>query len=513
MEQPASRNASSIDTVGKHALGYDIAQVDAFLAKAHEAYEQGNEALQSLDIDNVSFNICKNGYAIDQVDAALARLQKAVIERSCVWKVQHEGKQAWHKENLDLYYAISNVARRHAGERFESGIKKKPSYDYRQVDRLVDDLVTKMGSLLEPESIDDRRSRHVKELTPELLAKMVFTQRKGKHGYNERQVDYYLGVCAQLLMRIEAYNSLEEENAHSGVHATSDGEQSLPLRLNNAHDAAIADQQVTSLFAADTLARQQLNQPSYNAAFDDIHRKEQEIFAQDNFEQDNFAHRDDLEEESSEHSGFERDNFTQDKAVHDSFMPDSQTSTLTQDEYPVHYDHTDQSEAVDFERETDPLAKTAVFEPFFDTPNEDLQTPSTVENTEKEVQSFAGESSSNAISTSSLEEDSSNNSLAALARMAEGLHSISPSEDASFSPIMPSLKPLTVQPLIDESLANTEGNSLFAENVPSDSSLPAFELNNDFSATDSFSDADDRTGEFDQTTLADDTGEFREPLQ
>ncbi len=34
---------------------------------------------------------------------------------------------------------------------------------------------------------------------------VIFTQRKGKKGYDERQVDYYLNACAQLLSRFESY--------------------------------------------------------------------------------------------------------------------------------------------------------------------------------------------------------------------------------------------------------------------------------------------------------------------
>ena len=43
------------------------------------------------------------------------------------------------------------------------------------------------------------------DLNSQTVANVIFTQRKGKRGYDERQVDYYLNECVQLLTRLESY--------------------------------------------------------------------------------------------------------------------------------------------------------------------------------------------------------------------------------------------------------------------------------------------------------------------
>ena len=66
---------SGIARAGKRKWGYDPAQVDAFLERAHALYDsEGHGILTQHDIQNVSFDLRKNGDAIAQVDAALGRL-------------------------------------------------------------------------------------------------------------------------------------------------------------------------------------------------------------------------------------------------------------------------------------------------------------------------------------------------------------------------------------------------------------------------------------------------------
>ena len=62
---------SGIARAGKRKWGYDPAQVDAFLERAHALYDSEGMNLTQHDIQNVSFDLRKNGYVIAQVDAAL----------------------------------------------------------------------------------------------------------------------------------------------------------------------------------------------------------------------------------------------------------------------------------------------------------------------------------------------------------------------------------------------------------------------------------------------------------
>ena len=55
---------SGIARAGKRKWGYDPAQVDAFLERAHALYDSEGMNLTQHDIQNVSFDLRKNGYVI-----------------------------------------------------------------------------------------------------------------------------------------------------------------------------------------------------------------------------------------------------------------------------------------------------------------------------------------------------------------------------------------------------------------------------------------------------------------
>ena len=80
-EPETEKNASGIAHAAKRKWGYDAEQVDAFLERAHMLYEGEGAQLTQHDIQNVSFELVKGGYVIAQVDAALARLERAVVDQ------------------------------------------------------------------------------------------------------------------------------------------------------------------------------------------------------------------------------------------------------------------------------------------------------------------------------------------------------------------------------------------------------------------------------------------------
>ena len=70
----------SIPRVGKRKEGYDPAQVDEFLERSHQLYDSPEPRLTQEEIQNTSFSIVKNGYSVAEVDAALTRLEGAVVD-------------------------------------------------------------------------------------------------------------------------------------------------------------------------------------------------------------------------------------------------------------------------------------------------------------------------------------------------------------------------------------------------------------------------------------------------
>ncbi len=194
-----------IARAGKHKWGYDTAQVDAFLARAHELYESDVPKLTQRDIGNVSFDLCKDGYIISQVDAALARLGKAVSDRCVSWQISQYGQRRWLEEATQLQQKLAVHALRAEGERFAPGRDGEPAYDRKQVDRLVDQVVAKTASQLGLESADPEEESKLVDITADRVSNVIFTQRKSKHGYDERQVDYYLVRAVELLQELESY--------------------------------------------------------------------------------------------------------------------------------------------------------------------------------------------------------------------------------------------------------------------------------------------------------------------
>ncbi len=199
------KNASGITRAGKRKWGYDVSQVDAFLERAHTLYDSDDDQLTQQDIQNVSFDLCKNGYVISQVDAALARLERAVVDKQTAREIAQDGRVAWKAQTEEMYRSISRHASRAAKERFRAGDKKAPSYDRKQVDRLVDQIVDKAAAELGVDGVTKDDVSKLDNLNSTSVANVIFTQRKGKKGYDERQVDNYLNACMRLLSRLESY--------------------------------------------------------------------------------------------------------------------------------------------------------------------------------------------------------------------------------------------------------------------------------------------------------------------
>ncbi|KAA8832155.1 DivIVA domain-containing protein [Bifidobacterium tissieri] len=214
----AERNSATIARAGKRKWGYDVGQVDAFLERAHTLYEDDEPKMSQEDIQNVSFALEKDGYVISQVDAALNRLEKAVVDKQTQWDVTHFGRVAWRAATEQLAHSLYGRADRPEKNRFEPGASRHPSYDRKQVDRLVNQVIGKIKRELgeSKESESDAVRKIDAELTSTRVSNIIFTQRIGKRGYSERQVDAYLNRAIQVLARLESFARLESALFQSG---------------------------------------------------------------------------------------------------------------------------------------------------------------------------------------------------------------------------------------------------------------------------------------------------------
>lgn len=275
-EPESERNASGIARTSKRKWGYDSEQVDAFLERAHMLYEGEGAQLTQHDIQNVSFDLVKGGYVIAQVDAALARLERAVVDKQTTWEISQHGRVAWKAQTESLFRQLDAHSKREHGERFKPGEGKEPSYDRKQVDRIVDQCLTKAAGELGVEEVSEDDAKKLVDLNSQTVANVIFTQRKGKRGYDERQVDYYLNECVQLLTRLESYARVADfvgEPSESAMAAANPPATSL---------ASQETQVISPLFAVPAVSAEPIAQPAQvqnsTDSFDALNKAEREIF-------------------------------------------------------------------------------------------------------------------------------------------------------------------------------------------------------------------------------------------
>lgn len=206
----SNRNEATIARSGKRKWGYDTKQVDAFLDKAHALYESADSSLTQDHISNAFFDMCKDGYTFTQVDAALARLQRAVSDRTVSEEVNSTGLESWTGKMVHLYTILKRHADREGGSLFSRGRAGHPSYDCKQVDRLISQILARAAYDLNMNQEGDEHSRKkLVDITSDRVANVIFTQRKGKRGYDEREVDYYLSKSVELLQDLESTAKLD----------------------------------------------------------------------------------------------------------------------------------------------------------------------------------------------------------------------------------------------------------------------------------------------------------------
>lgn len=281
-------NATTIARVGKRKRGYDVDQVNTFLEHAHTLYDDDSMALKRSDIQDASFDIARGGYSIPQVDATLERLGQAVTDKQTTYDIHELGRVAWKAQMEAQYNELKKHADRAAGARFAPGAAHTPSYDRRQVDHLIDDVMRSAQMELRSIATDDNSAPAQEEL-PVMTAKsvedMAFTQRRGDHGYDERQVDYYLNACVSLLGSLESYKRIaafakptaqDKTPAHAASATVTAPEVSAPTATVPTHDHA--DAQPPSIAPTSSSITPAVSEQ--DQSFDEVSRAEQAIFAQ-----------------------------------------------------------------------------------------------------------------------------------------------------------------------------------------------------------------------------------------
>ena len=261
----SGRNEATIARVGKRKFGYNTVQVDEFLDKAHALYESEDPSLTQDQIANASFELCKGGYTIAQVDAALARLERAISDRSVAREINQSGMEAWSARVVRQYRALKRHANRDGGDIFDRGLSGKPTYDCKQVDRLVFQVLDRIADDLHLRDARRADGKKSVDITSDRISNVIFTQRKGKHGYDERQVDYFLSKAVELLQQMESVARLGlDAQVHDGTRPNA-GSGSNRSKESPSVGTAGEDRSIKPLIGQQQVPAWQAGQPTGSA--------------------------------------------------------------------------------------------------------------------------------------------------------------------------------------------------------------------------------------------------------
>lgn len=160
--------------------GYDVAAVDAFIARA----QSGESVVSSNDIRSASFPVVKGGYSIVDVDVALARFEDTVAEHEHRDLIGRNGEDGATAEARALAQAILNRIVREPLKRFRGA--PLLTYGYNRTD--VDEFTDRIRAFYMDQGLLSRSD--VRDVT--------FRPQLG--GYHEGQVDLLLDELVRVML-------------------------------------------------------------------------------------------------------------------------------------------------------------------------------------------------------------------------------------------------------------------------------------------------------------------------
>jgi len=168
--------------------GYDVDEVETFLADARRAYSAiDGGGLSSDDIRHTAFRVVRReGYSVRHVDAALERLEEAFAARERDRAIAERGEEAFYRETRETAQEIVDRLARPEGRRFRRASALARGYHPADVDAFT-----------------DRVSRYFQDgdpLTVDAVRTIAFRSRFG--GYDETQVDVVLDAVIRVMLAV-----------------------------------------------------------------------------------------------------------------------------------------------------------------------------------------------------------------------------------------------------------------------------------------------------------------------
>ncbi len=166
--------------------GYHPAAVDTFLDAARRAFESDDDTLTADDVRLASFPLVRDGYVVEDVDAALARVEDAFAARARARAVRREGVESWvSKARADAQVILDHLGRERRHRFARTGFL---TFGYRKDE--VDHVTDRIAGFL----------RDGDELTIDQVRKAAFRMQRG--GYREEQVDALLDATVEVMLAV-----------------------------------------------------------------------------------------------------------------------------------------------------------------------------------------------------------------------------------------------------------------------------------------------------------------------
>ncbi|AUG29679.1 MULTISPECIES: DivIVA domain-containing protein [Microbacterium] len=167
--------------------GYRPDAVDAFLARARTAFEDGEATdIDSTVVRTAAFPLVRHGYQVSAVDAALSRIEDAFAAREREQALSRRGARAWVGQSRQLAQEVLDRLTRPRGHRFRRVGALRFGYRVDEVD-LVADKIARFLESGEPVTVDQVRS-------------VAF--RMQRRGYSEAQVDAVLDATVEVMLAV-----------------------------------------------------------------------------------------------------------------------------------------------------------------------------------------------------------------------------------------------------------------------------------------------------------------------
>ncbi|WP_417216611.1 DivIVA domain-containing protein [Arthrobacter sp.] len=192
-QESQQKTQTPFERVDAKEFGYHVKQVDHFLARARATYNgtgDDDSVVTSHLVRRTSFEPQKGGYAAQDVDAALDRLEDVFAQRERDALIETAGEDAWLEQVGHLSAILRGRLHREPGQRFRRPSRRNaPSYNVEDVDSLCGHLLQYFEQDV-PMSVDAVR-------------KASFREAVGADGYEESQVDAFLDRVVELMASID----------------------------------------------------------------------------------------------------------------------------------------------------------------------------------------------------------------------------------------------------------------------------------------------------------------------